>query len=174
MRLREQMELAALMPMIAEVIAAGGVFRLYPRGTSMQPLLVAGEDSVELSAAEPYAVGDVLLYRRASGQFVLHRLIAVQKRGLVFCGDNQRELEFGVPKSAVLAKMSGYYKGDVHHSTKAADYLRYTAERVARFPRVLRRSETVYRLYRRVTPLRTLPSRAGHKLLRMLRIEKQK
>ena len=51
MRLREQMELAALMPMIAEVIAAGGVFRLYPRGTSMQPLLVAGEDSVELSAA---------------------------------------------------------------------------------------------------------------------------
>ena len=68
----------------------------------------------------------------------------------------------------------GYYKGEVHHSTKEAAYLRYTAERVARFPRVLRRSETAYRLYRRVTPLRTLPSRAGHKLLRILKIEKQK
>lgn len=174
MHLREQMDLAALMPMIDEVIAAGGVFRLYPRGTSMQPLLVAGEDSVELAAAEPYAVGDVLLYRRANGQFVLHRLIAVQKHGLVFCGDNQRALEFGVPKSAVLAKMSGYYKGDVRHSTSDADYKSYAAARVARFPRVFRRNETAYRLYRRVTPLHTLPSRAGHKLLRMLKIEKQK
>ena len=54
--MREQMELAALMPTIREVIDAGGVFRLYPRGKSMLPLLVEGEDSIELGAAEPYAV----------------------------------------------------------------------------------------------------------------------
>ena len=65
------MDLAALMPLIDEVIAAGGAFRLYPRGTSMLPMLTEGEDAVELVAAEPYAVGDVLLYRRASGQFVV-------------------------------------------------------------------------------------------------------
>ena len=51
--MREQMELAALMPTIREVIDAGGVFRLYPRGKSMLPLLVEGEDSIELGAAEP-------------------------------------------------------------------------------------------------------------------------
>lgn len=172
--MREQMDLAALMPTIREVIDVGGVFRLYPRGISMQPLLVAGEDSIELGAAEPYAVGDVLLYRRKSGQFVLHRLIAVRRDGLVFCGDNQRMLEYDVPKSAVLAKMCGYYKGEAHHTIEEADYLRYTAERVARFPWLFRRSKAAYRLYRRVTPLHTLPRRAWHKLLRMLKIEKQK
>lgn len=172
--MREQMELAALMPTIREVMDAGGAFRLYPRGKSMLPLLVEGEDSIELGAAEPYAVGDVLLYRRENGQFVLHRLIAVQKDGLVFCGDHQRDLEYGVPKSAVLAKMCGYYKGEVHHTVEEADYLRYTAERVARFPWIFRKSKAAYNLYRHITPLHTLPRRGGHKLLRMLKIEKQK
>ena len=51
--MREQMDLAALMPLIDEVIAAGGAFRLYPRGTSMLPMLTEGEDAVELVAAEP-------------------------------------------------------------------------------------------------------------------------
>lgn len=171
MLLREQMDLEALMPTIAEVIAAGGVFRLYPRGTSMLPLLHEGRDAVELAAAEPYAIGDVLLYRRESGQFVLHRLVAEQKSGLVFCGDNQSILEFGIPRSAVLAKMSGYCTGDVHHTVDEADYLAYAAARVARFPALFRKSETAYRLYRRVTPLSTLPRRAWHKLLRVLKIE---
>ncbi|PWM54990.1 MAG: hypothetical protein DBX93_08060 [Oscillospiraceae bacterium] len=170
--MREQMDLAALMPLIDEVIAAGGAFRLYPRGTSMLPMLTEGEDAVELVAAEPYAVGDVLLYRRASGQFVLHRLIGVHKGALVFCGDNQRALEFGVPRTAVLAKLGGYYKGDVHHTLDEPDYVRYAKERVTRFPRACRKHPALERFVRRVTPLHTLPRRALHKLRRMLKIEK--
>ena len=168
----EQMNLAALMPMIDEVIAAGGVFRLYPRGISMLPMLVEGEDSVELVAAEPYAVGDVLLYRRANGQFVLHRLVGIHKGALVFCGDNQRVLEFGVPRTAVLAELGGYYKGDVHHALDEPDYVRYAKERVTRFPRICRKRPALERFVRRITPLHTLPRRARHKLRRMLKIEK--
>lgn len=170
--MREQIELALLMPTISEVIAAGGSFRLYPRGTSMQPMLVEGEDSVELTAAEPYRVGDVLLYRRENGQFVLHRLIGTVGDTLVFCGDNQNAPEFGIPRRAVLAKLGGYYKGDAHHTLDEPDYVRYAEARVARFPRLVRQNPRAARLYRRITPLHTLPCRAWRKLLRMLKNEK--
>lgn len=147
--MREKMDLAALMPTIAEVIAAGGIFRLYPRGTSMLPLLHEGTDSVELAAANTYTVGDVLLYRRANGQFVLHRLIAVERDTLTFCGDNQTSLEYGVPKSAVLAKMCGYYAGEEHRTLDTPDYRRYARERVRRFP-FYRRNERLLAFLRKV------------------------
>ena len=35
-------------PLIREVLASGGEFRLYPHGTSMRPLLRQGRDSVSL------------------------------------------------------------------------------------------------------------------------------
>ena len=99
----EQMNLAALMPMIDEVIAAGGVFRLYPRGISMLPMLVEGEDSVELVAAEPYAVGDVLLYRRENGYYVLHRVFKAGPESLTMIGDAQTVLEPGIQPEQVIA-----------------------------------------------------------------------
>lgn len=132
--MREIMDLATLMPTIEEVISAGGVFRLYPRGKSMLPLLHEGSDSVELVKPDGYRVGDVLLYRRTNGQFVLHRLIAVERGTLTFCGDHQNTLEYGVPKSAVLAKMGGYFTGDEHHTLDTPEYRRYAKERVRRFP----------------------------------------
>ena len=147
--MREKMDLAALMPTIEEVISAGGVFRLYPRGISMLPLLHEGTDSVELAAANEYAVGDVLLYRRANGQFVLHRLIAVERNTLTFCGDNQGSLEYDVPKSAVLAKMCGYFAGEEHRSLDTPEYRRYARERVRRFP-FYRRNERLLAFLRKV------------------------
>ena len=143
------MDLAALMPTIEEVISAGGVFRLYPRGTSMLPLLHEGTDSVELAAANEYKVGDVLLYRRANGQFVLHRLIAVERDTLTFCGDHQNTLEYGVPKSAVLAKMCGYFAGEEHRTLDTPEYRRYARERVRRFP-FYRKNEKLLAFLRKV------------------------
>ena len=143
------MSLEALLPTIEEVIAAGGVFRLYPRGTSMLPLLHEGTDSVELSAADEYTVGDVLLYRRANGQFVLHRLIAVERDALTFCGDHQNTPEYGVPKSAVLAKMCGYFAGEEHRTLDAPEYRRYARECVRRFP-FYRRNEKLLTFLRKV------------------------
>lgn len=166
--MREQMDLAVLMPTITEVIDAGGAFRLYPRGVSMLPLLVQGKDSVSLIKAEPYTVGDVLLYRRKSGQFVLHRLIALHGDTLVLCGDNQHIIEYGLPRQAVLAKIGGYYKGEVYHSVEEKDYLHYARSCVTRFPWIFRKSETAFRLYRRFTPISSLPRRAVNKLRRII------
>ena len=80
--MRESVDLAELYPLIAEVIENGGEFRLYPRGTSMEPMLHAGDDSIMLGKAEAIDNGDILFYRRKNGDFVVHRLI--EKRNGTF------------------------------------------------------------------------------------------
>ena len=61
---------------IREVMDSGGEFTLYPRGTSMLPLIVQGRDSVTLVKAEEFRTGDIAFYQRENGQYVLHRVIA--------------------------------------------------------------------------------------------------
>ena len=100
-------------PLLCDVIGSGGEFRLYPRGTSMLPLLREGRDSVALVRPERLSHRDICLYRREGGQFVLHRLMRVEKDGtLSFCGDNQLAWERGIQKDAVIARAVACYRGE--------------------------------------------------------------
>lgn len=101
------------LPVLREVTESGGEFRLYPKGTSMLPTLKQGRDSVGLRKTREIKKGDVLLYRRATGEYVLHRVLAVEKDGtLTMCGDNQTVLERGLPISAVIATAERLFIGD--------------------------------------------------------------
>lgn len=100
--------------LIKEVIESGGEFRLFPRGTSMLPLLRQGTDSVGL-VDPPLKLKkhDIILYRRKNGQFVLHRIIKVNNDGEFFlCGDNQTNIESGIYQADVLAFVSCVYRGE--------------------------------------------------------------
>ena len=123
--MHESFSIGELYPLISDVIAGGETFRLYPRGTSMEPMLYAGRDSVLLGAVDSIEVGDVLLYRRKNGTFVLHRLIEKRKGKLVMCGDHQSDPEHGVEESLVLAKVVGYYVGDEYRSLDSDAYQKY-------------------------------------------------
>ena len=103
-----------LVPLITEVIGEGGEFRLFPKGTSMRPLIRQGIDAVALvSLDRKPKKGDVLLYQRENGQYVLHRLMRVEKDGsLCFCGDNQRLLEHGLAREQVVAVVAAFFRGD--------------------------------------------------------------
>ena len=91
-----KINLEDMFPVIMEQISSGGDFVFGPKGISMLPLIKQGEDSVVISPVkEPLKKYDVPLYRRANGQFVLHRIVAVRKDGYVLCGDNQYEREYG-------------------------------------------------------------------------------
>lgn len=109
LRAMQNMPLEELWPLIEEVFALGGRFRLFPRGTSMLPLIRPNVDSVLIEPPHQFARGDILLYRRKNGQFVLHRLIRITDDGLTMCGDNQYYLEKGIPTEAVLARVCGIY-----------------------------------------------------------------
>lgn len=106
------LSLDELVPLLTEVIEGGGEFRLYPHGTSMLPLLRQGLDSVALaSPTEKRKRGEIVLYRRESGQYVLHRMVKIKKDGsLIFSGDHHKELEFGITPAQILARVVAIYR----------------------------------------------------------------
>ena len=77
-------------------------------GSSMTPFLVSGRDTVFLSRLErPARRGDILLYRRDSGQYVLHRVWRVETDGtFTIVGDAQTELERGIRADQVIARVT--------------------------------------------------------------------
>ena len=78
------------------LLEAGASVPLRVTGSSMVPFLRDRRDLVFLRAPRflPYQPGDILLFRRAGGQLVLHRLRKVRGDGtLLLNGDGQTWLE---------------------------------------------------------------------------------
>ena len=100
-----------LCPLLEEQLEHGAA-RLPVTGSSMLPMLKQGRDVVRLVRLRGIPVsGDVLLYRRENGQYVLHRLIRMEgDENCLFCGDNQWEGEI-VPLSGVIARVDGVWRG---------------------------------------------------------------
>ncbi len=77
---------------IEETIKAGGCVPLVVTGNSMNPFLKDGKDTVWLKACteSDYKRGKILLFRRADGKIVLHRVRKALPSGeLVMNGDAQ-------------------------------------------------------------------------------------
>ena len=73
-------------------------------GSSMTPFLVHGRDTVYLSkVAHPLKKGDMILYRRDNGAYILHRICRVDGEIYTLIGDAQTQLEPGVRQDQVLA-----------------------------------------------------------------------
>lgn len=101
-----------LMPIIEDSFCQGLTVTLPITGNSMRPLFSHKRDSVVLSACDPRSLkrGDVPLYRRDNGQYVLHRVVRVEKDTYTLTGDAQWELEVDLPKENVLAVMTGFIR----------------------------------------------------------------
>lgn len=119
----EGFSLAEYESVIREVLDSGGQFTLYPRGTSMLPLIVEGRDSVSLERAESYSRGDIAFYKRTDGSFVLHRIIAAEDT-FTMCGDNQLRLERGISQEQIIARVAKITR---RGRTFSVDSLRYRA-----------------------------------------------
>ncbi|MBR2889183.1 MAG: S24/S26 family peptidase [Oscillospiraceae bacterium] len=73
-------------------------------GTSMEPFLIHHRDTVYLSRihSAPRA-GDMVLYRRDGGRYILHRILKVQGDTLDLLGDRQVNPEPGIRRDQLLA-----------------------------------------------------------------------
>ena len=75
-------------------------------GNSMSPFLVHGRDTVYLSRLDrPAKRGDVLLYKRESGSYILHRVYKVEKDSYTMVGDAQTQLEQDIRQDQIIAIM---------------------------------------------------------------------
>lgn len=83
------------------------------KGTSMTPLFKSGRDKVyiEKLKGKPKK-GDILLYKRLSGEYVLHRVVKVQENTFTACGDNHLFLEHGIRFDQIIGVCVGYCKYD--------------------------------------------------------------
>lgn len=108
---KEMLNLEQYEPVIRLAIKDGGTFRIYPRGTSMLPMLRQEVDSVLLSEPpELCKKYDIILYRRLNGQYVLHRIVKVMQDGYVLCGDHQTTVETGIRKEQIIAIVTSFYR----------------------------------------------------------------
>lgn len=122
---QEKFRLSEHIGIITEVLESGGEFTLFPRGTSMLPLIVEGRDSVTLIKSESFSVGDIAFYRRADGSFILHRIIGEKDGAFVMCGDNQLDREYGITAEMIIGKAIRVTRGGREITEKNALYRLY-------------------------------------------------
>lgn len=73
-------------------------------GNSMAPFLADGRDTVYLSRVDrPLKVGDIVLYRRRSGAYILHRICRMEDGRFCMVGDAQTVLEHGIERDQIFA-----------------------------------------------------------------------
>ena len=112
--------------LIREVLASGGEFRLYPRGTSMLPLIRQGIDSVALRSLDrPPRKFDILFYKRRDGSFVLHRVKEGKAEGLTMWGDNHTMLEYGVTDDMIIGYAARIFRGETELDCQSLRYKLY-------------------------------------------------
>lgn len=77
-------------------------------GDSMQPLIRQGRDLLIISKAEGRLKKyDVPLYKRDSGQYVLHRILKVREQDYIICGDNRHHREYGITDRHIIGVLTG-------------------------------------------------------------------
>ena len=135
--------MAALSPLLGEVLSAGGTVELTVTGHSMEPMLHDRVSRVRLTAPRALRRGDLPLYRRADGSFVLHRVTAVEAESVTCCG---------VPCGSIVAVMEAFdRRGGRWVSANSALYGAY------------------WRVWLALRPLRHLVLGGARRLKRLLR-----
>ena len=103
--------MAQLSPLMESVLSEGGTVDITVTGNSMFPMLKHRVSRVRLSVAGELSIGDIPLYRRDNGKFVLHRIVDLKNGTYTCCGDNQWTLETGLRKDQMVAVVTDFARG---------------------------------------------------------------
>ncbi len=96
---------------VIPILESGMLVKIMPEGGSMLPFITGGRDYVFLKKIDrPIKRGDILLYRRETGNYVLHRVHHVNEKGIYMLGDAQRTLEGPLSPECVVAMCDEYIK----------------------------------------------------------------
>lgn len=129
----KQISLAELWPVMKEQLEQGKTVEFLPNGTSMLPLIRQKRDRIVLKKApKQLKKYDLPLYLRNNGQFVLHRVVDIDKNGYVMCGDNQFQREYGIKDEQILAIACGIYRDDEYLSFDDKKYVNYCKKQVTK------------------------------------------
>lgn len=121
-------KLSDLIPIINETLENGKEFTIPVTGTSMLPLLVEKRDNIILRKSKPHLhKGDLPLYRRADGSFVLHRIVSVKNGEYIMSGDNQFIPEHGITDDMIIGVVSKIIRNGKEIDVNSALYKLYVS-----------------------------------------------
>jgi hypothetical protein len=93
-------------------------------GRSMRPFLRSGQDLMVIEARKGgrFQPRDVVLYRRKTGKYVLHRIMRVRRDDYVLCGDNCWTLEPGIRDEQILGVLTAVIREGKRLDVTAKSY----------------------------------------------------
>lgn len=121
----KQTDMETMFPLIEASIASGGNVKLKVSGFSMYPLVVSRRDSVLLTKADNIKVGDVPLYKRSDGSYILHRIVGKKDGAFYTMGDYETKKEYPVYPEQIVAKAAGFYRKDKFIDCNSKTYKLY-------------------------------------------------
>ena len=96
-------------------------------GDSMMPLIKQGRDVMIIERpCGRLAKYDIPLYKRDSGQYVLHRIHKVLPDGYVICGDNRSCLETDITDRHIIGVLTGLIRDGKEISLDTFSYKLYS------------------------------------------------
>lgn len=88
---------------LRELTEEGKEVSLLISGSSMAPFLIHERDSVWFRKPDrPLRKGDIVFFRRDSGQYVMHRICRVEADGYYLVGDGQTQVEGPVRREQIF------------------------------------------------------------------------
>ena len=109
-----------------EQLASHGILIYTNRGDSMMPLIKQDRDLLVIEPVKGRLKKyDVPLYKRDSGQYVLHRILKVRKHDYVLCGDNRWNKEYGIQDRHIIGVLTAVIRSGKEISVKDRKYRLY-------------------------------------------------
>lgn len=100
-------DIDAYMLVLCDLLAQGKEVSLTITGNSMSPFLVHGRDEILIAApAGRWKKGDMAFFKRAGGQYVMHRIYRVTSKGYFLIGDGQQHIEGPISSAQMFGKIT--------------------------------------------------------------------
>ena len=94
-----------------DIIAEQGRLIYTSVGDSMYPLIQPRDLLVIEAVKKPLKKGDIPLYKRDSGQYVLHRIVDIRGRKYSTKGDNRSKVEKGIEERQIIGVLTYIIRG---------------------------------------------------------------
>ncbi len=109
-----------------EQLAKNGKLIYTNKGDSMMPLIKQGRDLLIIKPVHGRLKKyDVPLYKRDSGQYVLHRILKVRNHDYVICGDNRWSKEYGITDRHIIGALTAVVRNGKEISVNDWKYKLY-------------------------------------------------
>lgn len=95
-------------------------------GDSMMPMLHQRKDLLIIEKPQGRLKKyEIPLYKRDSGQYVLHRILKVRPNDYVLCGDNRWQREYGITDRQIIGVLTAFVRDGKTISVTDKKYLIY-------------------------------------------------